>query len=310
MRVGTGRPFSPESRRRPAGVLEAGKGMDVRQADARAVTAAETLRQAIDADCVILFGSRARADWNERSDVDLMVINGDLPDYEAMSQIKSKARDIVKEVFQKRIDVDVVFFDREEYERKSRHTINNVAAYARREGIFVSRDAEGIDSNHGAGPEGSDGRDDNEEHGERELRIADANEHYSNMHDLLDLGREGRVTAYLAQQALEHAMKGLLSAMGLEYAHSHSTQALAQDIRRNDPQGEWGFQSDLERLDNFAGGTRYGPTLTPVPDYTAMANGVTHDLEIIYERIAALTGSNPWDVPPEGTSQVVSPRWR
>ncbi len=278
--------------------------MDVRQADPRAVTAAETLRRAIDADCVILFGSRARADWNERSDVDLMVVNGDLPDYGARSLIESTARDIVEDVFQKRIDVDVVFFDREEYERKSRHTINNVAAYARREGIFVSRDPEGIDSNDG---EDSDAA---VEHGERELRIADANEHYSNMHDLLDLGREGKVTAYLAQQSLEHAMKGLLSAMGLEYAHSHSTQALAQDIRRNDPQGRWSFQSNLERLDKFAGGTRYGPLLDPVPDYTAMANGVTHDLEVIYERIAALTGTNPWEVPPQGTSQVVSLRWR
>ncbi len=278
--------------------------MDVRQADPRAVTAAETLRRAIDADCVILFGSRARADWNERSDVDLMVINGDLPDYEARSRIESKARDIVEDVFQKRIDVDVVFLDSEEYERKSRHTINNVAAYARREGIFVSRDPEGIDYNEDEGIDGS------EEHSERELRIADTNGHYRTMHTLLDVGQEDKITAYHGQQALEHAMKGLLSAMGLEYAHTHNTQELAQDIRRNDPQGSWSFQSNLERLYKFAGGTHYGPLLDPVPDYSAMANGLTHDLEIIYQRIAVLTGANPWEVPPEGTSQLVSPRWR
>ena len=278
--------------------------MDARQADARALTAAETLRRAIDADCVILFGSRARADWNERSDVDLMVINGDLPDYETMSQIKSKARDIVEDVFQERIDVDVVFFNRAEYELKSRHTINNVAAYARREGIFVARDPEGTDYSEDEGSDGS------EEYSERELRAADANGHYLTVHNLLDAGMEGKTTAYHAQQALEHAMRGILSAMGLEYAHSHSTQELEQDIRRNDPNSGWVFQSDLERLDNFAGGVRHGPMLTPIPDYTAMANGVTHDLETMYERIAALTGTNPWEVPPEGTSQAISPRWR
>ena len=43
--------------------------------DYRAIEVAKTLRDLIDAECVILFGSRCRDDWRDRSDVDLMVIN-------------------------------------------------------------------------------------------------------------------------------------------------------------------------------------------------------------------------------------------
>ena len=45
--------------------------------DPKALHVAKTLREAIDAECVILFGSRARADWTSRSDIDLMIINPD-----------------------------------------------------------------------------------------------------------------------------------------------------------------------------------------------------------------------------------------
>ena len=43
--------------------------------DDRAIEVARALRDLIDAECVILFGSRCRDDWSDHSDVDLMVIN-------------------------------------------------------------------------------------------------------------------------------------------------------------------------------------------------------------------------------------------
>ena len=41
--------------------------------DARALRVAKGLRDAIDVECVILFGSRARGDWTERSDIDFRI---------------------------------------------------------------------------------------------------------------------------------------------------------------------------------------------------------------------------------------------
>ena len=45
--------------------------------DARALHVAKALRDATDVECVILFGSRARGDWTDRSDIDLMIIEPD-----------------------------------------------------------------------------------------------------------------------------------------------------------------------------------------------------------------------------------------
>ena len=68
--------------------------------------------------------------------------------------------------------------------------------------------------------------------------------------------------------------------------------------------------SNLEQLNNFAGGNRYGPLQTPVSDYTDMANRVTDDLNLIYDEIARLTGEDPWAVPPEGSNDPIQPRHR
>ena len=99
---------------------------------------------------------------------------------------------------------------------------------------------------------------------ERELRIADANTHYRAMHTMMDAGLTDKVAAYNAHQALEHAMKALISAQGHEYRHTHELGLLLGDIRANDPHLDLRPRSDLHQLNNFAGATRYGPLLTPI----------------------------------------------
>ena len=130
------------------------------------------------------------------------------------------------------------------------------------------------------------------------------------MHGLLDLGFESTNTAFLAQQAIEHAMKALISALGEEYHPHHPTRHLALHIRRLDPSHKWRFASNLGQLDNFAGGGRYDTALTPIQDFREMANNVTDDLDLIYQRIQAITGEDPWSKPAEGTTDVIQPRWR
>ena len=102
----------------------------------------------------------------------------------------------------------------------------------------------------------------------------------------------------------------MISALKEQYNPHDQTRALAADIRRLDRGHEWRFASNLGQMDNFAGASRYGPVITPIHDYREMANNITLDLDLIYERISAITGENPWDIPPEGSSQAVEPRWR
>lgn len=273
--------------------------------DARALRVARTLREAIDAECVILFGSRARADWTERSDIDLMVIEPELPDPDRRIDIEIIGRKMVEQAYDIFTSVDFVFLSRVEYERKSVHTLNHVSRFARREGIIVPRSRDDFP--------GGDALDDPnhcDEPMERRLRIADANMHYRAMHVMMDAGLTDKVAAYNAHQALEHAMKALISAQGHEYHHTHALDLLLEDIRANDPHLNLRPRSNLLQLNNFAGGTRYGPLLTPISDYTDMANRVTDDLNRLYDEVARLTGETPWAVPPEGSDDPIEPRHR
>ena len=274
--------------------------------DAKAIAAAKHLREAIDADCVILFGSRARTDWTDASDLDLVILSQAMPEQKAMLGAQDRAASIASETFGRPLTVDVLFMTHRDFALMSSRTINHVAARARRQGLFMPRNTEEYGFRHDEDYE----ENDQLEYQERERRIADTNVHYRNMQGLLDLGFEDKDTAFLAQQTIENAMKALISALGEEYNTHHSPRALARDIQGLDPGRDWQFSSNLEQLDNFAGGTLYGPTLTPVSDYREMANNVTEDLDRIYERITQLTGTNPWDIPPEGASSPVAPRWR
>ncbi len=275
--------------------------------DARALHIAKALREAADVECVILFGSRARGDWNDRSDIDLMIIEPDTSELiPRMGEIQQTASDLADLAYQHVVEIDFVYLSRAEYERKSLHTLNHVARFARRDGIPVPRNPESFIRDDGMSYE----VDSSDEPDERALRIAHANMYYRAMHGMLDLGITDRVTVSNAQQTLEHAMKALISAQGHEYAHTHRLYALAADINGNDPNLNLRYNSDLGQLTNFAGGNRYGPLLTPVSDYTDMANRVTDDLNRIYDEITRLTGENPWAVPPEGSSDPIQPRHR
>ena len=186
--------------------------------DPRALHVAKALRDATDVECVILFGSRARGDWTNRSDIDLLIIEPDTSELiPRMGEIQQTATELAKLAYQEDVGIDFVYLSRAEYERKSVHTLNHVARFARRDGIAVPRNPESFIRDDGMSYE----VDSSDEPGERALRITDANTHYRAMHGMLDLGLTDKVTVYNAQQTLEHAMKALISAQGHEYAHTH-----------------------------------------------------------------------------------------
>ena len=164
--------------------------------DARALRVAKALRDSTDVECVILFGSRARGDWTERSDLDLMIIEPEFPDLDRRIDIEVIGRNMVKHAYDIFMSVDFVYLTRAEYERKSVHTLNHVARFARREGIIMARNPDDIpDSDVPEDPDYCD------EPMERELRIAHANMYYDAMHVMLDSGTRNRVTVYNAHQA-------------------------------------------------------------------------------------------------------------
>ena len=140
--------------------------------DTKALHVAKSLRDATDVECVILFGSRARGDWNNRSDIDLMIIEPDTSELiPRMGEIQQTASELADLAYQHVVDIDFVYLSRAEYERKSRHTLNHVARFARRDGIPVPRNPESFIRDAGSSYE----VDSTDEPMERRLRIADAN---------------------------------------------------------------------------------------------------------------------------------------
>ena len=117
-------------------------------ADPRALQVAKALRDAADVECVILFGSRARGDWTDRSDIDLMIIEPDTSELiPRMGEIQQTATELANLAYQDCVGIDFVYLSRAEYERKSVHTLNHVARFARREGILIPRSPEDFPGN-------------------------------------------------------------------------------------------------------------------------------------------------------------------
>ncbi len=268
--------------------------------DPRAISVAQAVRDLIDAECVILFGSRSRKDWSDYSDIDIMVITPEPPTQTDESKITVAAEKILRRAYAESPALDLVMLSTEQYHRRSR-SINNVAAIASREGIKLTRNPEDYIGHE---------FDAASEREERIRRIADANMHYQNMNLMLDAGVQNRGVVFQAHQALENGMKALISALGNQYPHLHSLTELANVIEQSDRERDWSFHSNLSQLNGYAGAARYREALDPVADFAQMADDVTNDLEQVHRRIVELTGEDPWTVPPEANSDPVGPRYR
>ena len=268
--------------------------------DPRAVSVAQAVHDLIDAECVILFGSRSREGWTDRSDIDIMVITQEPPTQTDEARITAAAQKILDHTYAERPAIDLVMLSTEQYRRRSK-SINNVAAISSREGIKLTRNPEDYIGHE---------FDDAAEREDRIRRIADANMHYRNLNLMLDAGVQDRGVVFQAHQALENGMKALISALGNQYPHRHDLTELADVMRQSDREQDWHIRSDLQQLNGYAGAARYGQVLNPVTDFRQMANDVTSDLEQIHRRILDLTGDDPWTIPPEADSDPVEPRYR
>ena len=268
--------------------------------DPRAISVALEIHDLIHAECVILFGSRSREGWTDRSDIDIMVITPEQPTQADEVRIITAAEEILGRAYAESPAIDLVMLSTQQYRRRSM-SINNVASIAAREGIKLTRNPEDYIGHE---------FDEAAEREDRIRRIADANMHYRNLNLMLDAGVQDRGVVFQAHQALENGMKALISALGNEYPHRHNLTELANTIGQSDHGRDWDFRSDLQQLNGYAGAARYGQVLDPVTDFTQMADDITSDLGQLHQRTFQLTGDDPWAIPPEADSDPVGPRYR
>ena len=280
--------------------------------DPKAVAAAQDLRKKLNAECVILLGSRARGDYRDnKSDVDFItIINGQV-NRSAEIRVRKAAAEAVRTHYGFHMPFDSIIMTPSDYDLKSRHSVNHPAAKAAREGIFVPR----REGEYGREPEGNPEYQTNyqEEFRVTQDRVADANGFYISMQALIDINADDLQVLGAAQKALEHGMKAYISARTSSYGDTRELEELAgrmQELLRRDPDSEpMEFLSNIQRLTAFSGGQSYGP-LTGDEDYRELSNCVTADLIQMYRFVERLTGTDPWETPTRLRGLQVEPRIR
>ena len=199
--------------------------------DPRAAAVTARLRAAVDADCVILFGSRARGDWTEHSDIDLLLLQADEPTA-AEQELAAKISDLAaQESYRRPVPVQLVWRTREDFRHNRRYS-NSVETNAVREGIVMPRDPDQYSA--------ADYEDDATEYeydwGEYEDRMQHAEAHLETFRVIAELGHSDVVIGQQGQNALEHGLKALRSAHGAPYRNTHNIGELLGNARHYDPE--------------------------------------------------------------------------
>lgn len=250
--------------RRPA----AGPPPVENRCDRRALSVAQAALAAAQADLVILFGSRARGDYDpRRSDIDIMLLQAAEPDADSKETIKAIARAAAQESYGAEVPIQLIWRTLAQF-RQQRRYVNSVETNAIRDGIIMPRHPE----NYRA----ADYEDDEVEYAydwsPYSERLRHAEIHLNEFAYMVEQNRSDLVIGQQAQAALEHGMKALLEAHGARYRRIHNIGELLGNIRHADPElRDFRLSIPPEVYTEYAGGNEYHPReqpeLTSIPDY-------------------------------------------
>ena len=218
--------------------------------DQRALTVAQAVHERERPLATILFGSRARGDYEERrSDIDIMLVQAEEPDGEYQGSVEEWAGGVVRATYGRRVPVQLVWISEQGFNEGKRY-INHVATQALFDGIIMTQDPEEY-HNRDAADADADYEYDWTPYDER-LRHAEA--HLTAFQDLVDLGRIDLLIGQQAQNALEHAMKALLEAHSARYQRTHNVGDLLGRVRDVDPEmREFAFSISPDIYTQYAG---------------------------------------------------------
>lgn len=253
--------------------------------DTRALAVGQAVLRETGAQDVILFGSRARGDYRDDSDIDLLLIHPLWPD----SDVREKARiawGMAESLYGISIPVDVVSFTPGEFHHL-RYSINSVAAIAAEEGITMDGQSAGD-----VYPNGDE--DYSNEWTNTGSRCYHARAHLRTLRRAVEDDEVLIMVGQQAHQAMEHAMKALISAGGRRYSHHHELLDLDSRMRQADTEFTHPLESPLEALNDYSGRLKYNEPYAPLGDYNELYRHVENDVTQIFRRVAELTGKDPW----------------
>jgi HEPN domain-containing protein len=252
------------------------------QYDARALTVAKALYAAVLPETVVLFGSRARGDYRDDSDIDLLVVTAEsgMSNYMRMRG-QQEANRRAKEVYGNNPGIDIVPITKAEYLR-CRRGINHVAGQATRDGITMSE-------------ERLDYRDRNPDENpidwpDVQQRVINADRDFYTLELLVAANGPQESVGFHAQQTLENILKGWLSATGTNYRNRHDLAELIGLVREVAGESETPAGEELAWLTWYAVAYRYEGARVRIDDPLELHHALDSIVGAIKERIKELTG--------------------
>ena len=263
--------------------------------DPKAVAVAEAVYDAVHPVAVILFGSRARGDHREESDIDLLVITDDTdeevdwrPGYVDLCQAAHRS---VEEVYGFFLNVDVVTFPKTQFQYY-RRAKNHVTGQAMRDGVIVTGNPQDFPGDLSGEPSNWP---------DIRVRFIAATRNIRSMSDLVAANSPREDIGFHAQQAIENALKAWISALDDEYHNTHDIASLADIVRRHPAEIDTPAGESLYWLTKYAVEYRYEGARVRLHDPPGLLQTIRELTDAIAARILQLTGSEPprWTPPPE-----------
>ena len=236
--------------------------------DPRALSVAQAVHERLWCQATILFGSRARGDYEEgRSDIDIMLLNPGMPDQGYKDRASQWAEGLAQSTYGHPVPVQLVWRTLDDF-RHNRRYVNSVETDAVRDGVVMSQDSNQRDPSYYDGTETESEYDwspYNERMRHAEIRLDE-------FIDTAERGRNDLIIGQHAQAALEHSMKALLEAHGAPYRRTHNIGELLGNIRHRDPElSSFRLSIPAEVYTTYSGGDEYEvrtqPSLTEFPEY-------------------------------------------
>ena len=250
------------------------------EADPKALGVAKAVYEAIGPNRLILFGSRARGDHHdETSDIDILVVLDQVQDEALIGAAESAARQSVDRLYHHRVPVQLLWRTTEEFQQ-ARRTINGVVARAIDEGIIM--------------PEGlEDDRNQDNDYAHEwtitDQRVEHAEIHLEEFQDRAENNRTDRIIGKNAQEAMEHALKALISAYGIRYERTHDLNKLLEQVNDADPWFQFNPRSNYHVLNQYSGGDDYYRPKQFLTDSPTYYEDVTSDVRTLLARVSELT---------------------
>ena len=245
--------------------------------DPRALKVAQALHERERPQATILFGSRARGDYEEgRSDIDIIQVNPGVPDQSYKDRATEWAEGIAQAAYGRRVPVQLVWFSHADFHEHTRY-VNHVATRALLDGVVMSPHPENYRSRYAKdGIREADSQEETVyEHvwTDYDNRMLHAELHLDMFETADDLGKHDLILGQHAHSALEHGMKAVIAAYGGTYAATHNLGHIIGTIRRlEDELSDFLLNIPPDIYNEYAGNQEYKeirrePQLTDQPNY-------------------------------------------